>query len=77
MAPGLLRAGASVQVSALRSREAQALWLPPAAIQGYKDNYYVRLVDGSERPVEVGIFAPDRVEIAHGLDFGEEVIGAN
>jgi hypothetical protein len=37
----------------------------------------VRLVDGSERPVEVGIFAVERVEIAGGLNFGEEVVGAN
>ena len=70
-----LRAGTSVEVSARRSQTANTLWLPPDAIQGYKDNYYVRLVDGSERPISVGIFAADRVEIAGGLTQGEEVVG--
>ena len=72
---GQLRPGTTLQVSAQRAHRADALWLPPAAIQGYRDNYFVRLVDGSERPIEVGIFASDRVEIAGGLAFGEEVIG--
>ena len=72
---GRLRAGASVQVSAQRGQRADALWLPPDAVQGYKDNYYVRLQDGREQPVQVGIFADDRVEISGGLAFGEEVVG--
>jgi multidrug efflux pump subunit AcrA (membrane-fusion protein) len=72
-----LRPGTTVQVRVQRAAQAQALWLPPEAIQGYKDHYYVRLVDGSERPVQVGIFAANRVEIAAGLHFGEEVIGGN
>jgi multidrug efflux pump subunit AcrA (membrane-fusion protein) len=72
---GRLRAGASVQVSVQRGQRASALWLPPDAVQGYKDNYYVRLQDGSEQQVRVGIFADDRVEIAGGLAFGEEVVG--
>jgi multidrug efflux pump subunit AcrA (membrane-fusion protein) len=72
---GRLRAGASVQVSVQRGERANALWLPPDAVQGYKDNYYVRLQDGSEQQVQIGIFADDRVEIAGGLAFGEEVVG--
>ncbi|MFN8468105.1 MAG: HlyD family efflux transporter periplasmic adaptor subunit [Caldilineaceae bacterium] len=72
---GRLRAGASVQVSVQRGQRANALWLPPDAVQGYKDNYYVRLQDGSEQQVQIGIFADDRVEIAGGLAFGEEVVG--
>ncbi len=72
---GTLRPGASVAVSVQRAQRANALWLPPDAVQGYKDNYYVRLQDGSEQQIEVGIFAGDRVEIAGGLAFGEEVSG--
>ncbi|MFN8468700.1 MAG: HlyD family efflux transporter periplasmic adaptor subunit [Caldilineaceae bacterium] len=72
---GQLRPGTTLQVSAQRAHRADALWLPPAAIQGYRDNYFVRLVDGSERPIEVGIFAPDRVEIAGGLQDGDQVVG--
>lgn len=74
-AAGSLRAGTGVTVSAQRSRTADALWLPPAAIQGYRDNYFVRLNDGSERPVNVGIFAEDRVEITRGLVQGDIVMG--
>lgn len=70
-----LRSGASVEVSARRNQAASALWLPPDAIQGYKDNYYVRMSDGRERPISVGIFAADRVEIASGLVQGDEVVG--
>lgn len=70
-----LRSGAGVEISAHRSEAAEALWLPPDAIQGYKDNYYVRLADGGEQPVTVGIFAEDRVEIASGLKLGDEVVG--
>ena len=70
-----MRAGAGVQISARRNQADNALWLPPDAIQGYKDNYYVRLTDGSERPISVGIFAPDRVEIVGGLVEGDKVVG--
>ena len=72
---GPLRVGASVQVSVRRGQRASALWLPLGAVQGYKDNYYVRLPDGREQQVQVGIFAGDRVEITAGLAFGDEVIG--
>ncbi len=72
---GTLRPGTTVDVSVQRAQRANALWLPPDAVQGYKDNYYVRLQDGSEQQIQVGIFAGDRVEIAGGLAFGEEVIG--
>ncbi len=70
-----LRPGTTVEVSVQRAQRPNALWLPPDAIQGYKDNYYVRFQDGSEQQIQVGIFAGDRVEIAGGLAFGEEVIG--
>ena len=72
---GTLRPGTTVDVSVQRAQRANALWLPSDAVQGYKDNYYVRLQDGSEQQIQVGIFAGDRVEIAGGLAFGEEVIG--
>jgi multidrug efflux pump subunit AcrA (membrane-fusion protein) len=72
---GPLRPGATVVVSASRAMAKDVLWLPPAAVQGYKDNYFVRLRDGSERAITVGIFAADRVEVAGGLAFGEEVLG--
>jgi multidrug efflux pump subunit AcrA (membrane-fusion protein) len=72
---GKLRPGATVQIGARRTQVGDALWLPPDAVQGYKDNYYVRRQDGSERQIEVGIFGGDRVEIAGGLLFGEEVVG--
>jgi multidrug efflux pump subunit AcrA (membrane-fusion protein) len=70
-----LRPGITVQIYAQRKRSDSALWLPPDAIQGYKGNYFVRLQDGSQRPVRVGIFTADRVEIDNGLAFGEEVLG--
>jgi multidrug efflux pump subunit AcrA (membrane-fusion protein) len=72
---GALRPGTTVDVSVQRAQRANALWLPPDAVQGYKGNYYVRLQDGSEQQIQVGIFAGDRVEIAGGLAFGAEVIG--
>jgi multidrug efflux pump subunit AcrA (membrane-fusion protein) len=72
---GQLRPGATVQIGARRTQVGDALWLPPDAVQGYKDNYYVRRQDGSERQIQVGIFGGDRVEIAGGLLFGEEVVG--
>jgi multidrug efflux pump subunit AcrA (membrane-fusion protein) len=75
VALGRLRPGLSVRIHAQRERNDSALWLPPDAIQGYKGSYFVRLQDGSERPVRVGIFAADRVEIENGLAFGEEVLG--
>jgi len=78
-APGVpanqLRPGVSAKITVVRSREDHALWLPVAAMQGYKDNYFVRLVDGRELPVVVGIWGPDRVEIRSGLTEGQAVVG--
>ena len=72
---GALHPGATVDVSVQRAQRPDALWLPPAAVQGYQDNYFVRRQDGSEQQIQVGIFAGDRVEITGGLAFGEEVVG--
>ena len=74
-AAGPLRAGAGVTVSAQRGRANDALWLPPEAVQGYKGSYFVRLADGTEKAITVGIVAEDRVEIAAGLAPGEVVVG--
>ena len=48
----LLRPGANVTIVADLGRADDALWLPPEAVQGYKGNYFVRLRDGTEAPVE-------------------------
>ena len=55
----LLRPGIQVEIGADLARAADALWLPPDAILGFKDNYFVRLPDGSQVPVKVGIFGQD------------------
>jgi multidrug efflux pump subunit AcrA (membrane-fusion protein) len=70
-----LRPGATVQIHAPRAEAANALWLPPDAVQGYAGNYFVRLPDGVEQAVKVGIFGSERVEIVGGLAFGAEVVG--
>lgn len=67
--------GATVQVSAQRGRAANVLWVPPSALQGFRDAYFVRLSDGSEVPVTVGLQNSERVEIRSGLTEGQTVIG--
>jgi len=71
----LLRPGATVDVVAELSRADNVLWLPPAAVQGFRDNYFVRLADGSEAPVQVGILGTERVEIRSGVTEGQQVSG--
>jgi multidrug efflux pump subunit AcrA (membrane-fusion protein) len=71
----LLRPGGTVDVVAELSRADNVLWLPPEAVQGFRDNYFVRLLDGTEAPVQVGIFGTDRVEILSGVTEGEQVVG--
>jgi len=75
VAEAQLRPGMNVEITVRRGGNNDALWLPPAAVQGYKDNYYVRRRDGSEQPVVVGIWGPERVEIRSGLAEGQEVVG--
>ena len=70
-----LRPGMALEVLAELSRADNALWLPPAAVQGFRDNYFVRLSDGQEAPVTVGIFGADRVEIQSGVSEGQQVSG--
>ena len=71
----LLRPGATVDIVAELSRADNVLWLPPAALQGFRDNYFVRLADGSEAPVQVGIIGVDRAEIRSGVTEGQQVSG--
>jgi multidrug efflux pump subunit AcrA (membrane-fusion protein) len=71
----LLRPGATVDIVAELSRADNVLWLPPAAVQGFRDNYFVRLADGSEAPVQVGILGTERVEIRSGVTEGQQVSG--
>jgi multidrug efflux pump subunit AcrA (membrane-fusion protein) len=71
-----LRPGATVDIVAELSRADNVLWLPPAAVQGFRDNYFVRLADGSEAPVQVGILGAERVEIRSGVTEGQQVVGA-
>lgn len=70
-----LRSGGAVEILAELSRSQNVLWLPPAAVQGFRDNYYVRLADGTETSVQVGIFGADRVEIRDGVTEGQQVVG--
>jgi macrolide-specific efflux system membrane fusion protein len=72
---GVLRAGGAVEILAELGRADGVLWLPPAAVQGFRDNYFVRLADGSEAPVQVGIFGAERVEIRSGVTEGQQVGG--
>lgn len=71
----VLRSGANVTIVAELGRVDDALWLPPEAVQGYSGNYFVRLRDGTEAPVEVGIYGRERVEILDGVSEGQEVFG--
>ncbi len=71
----LLRPGIQVEIAADLARADDALWLPPDAILGFKDNYFVRLPDGSQVPVKVGIFGQDRVQILDGIAEGATVMG--
>ena len=71
----LLRPGATVDIVAELSRADNVLWLPPAALQGFRDNYFVRLADGSEAPVQVGIIGVERAEIRSGVTEGQQVSG--
>jgi len=69
-----VRPGTGVEIVAVLGRADNVLWLPPTALQGFKDNYYVRLRDGSHLPVIVGIYSSDRVEIKSGVTEGEVVV---
>lgn len=71
----VLRPGVAVTIVAELGRAENVLWLPPEAVQGYRGNYFVRLRDGTEAPVEVGIYGRDRVEIVEGVAEGQEVLG--
>lgn len=71
----LLQPGATVDVVAERGRASSVLWLPPAALQGFRDAYFVRLADGAETPVTIGLQNDQRVEILTGLTEGQTVLG--
>jgi multidrug efflux pump subunit AcrA (membrane-fusion protein) len=71
----LLQPGTTVQVVAERGRAANVLWVPPSALQGFRDAYFVRLADGTEAPVTIGLQNDQRVEILTGLTEGQTVLG--
>ena len=51
------------------------LWVPPSALQGFRDAYFVRLADGTEVPVTIGLQNSAQVEILSGLTEGQTVQG--
>ena len=74
----LLRAGTSVNILAELGRVEDALWLPPAAVQGFSGNYFVVAYNEgvqTEVDVDVGIYGDERIEITSGLLKGQEVLG--
>jgi multidrug efflux pump subunit AcrA (membrane-fusion protein) len=71
----LLQPGATVQVVAERERKQNVLWVPPSALQGFRDAYFVRLADGAEVPVTIGLQNNQQVEILSGLTEGQTVLG--
>lgn len=70
-----LQPGATVQVVVERERNRNALWVPPTALQGFRDAYFVRLADGAEVPVTIGLQNNQQVEILSGLTEGQTVLG--
>lgn len=71
--PTWMRPGLSVEVEAELARAENVLWLPPEALFGFHNNYFVRLPDGGQQPITLGIQGTDRVEIRSGVQEGNVV----
>ena len=75
--PAEVEKGDTATVVLIRARREGVIVLPRNLVQTYLGRRFVYvLVDGlrEERNVEVGIQTPTQVEVAAGLDFGEEVV---
>ena len=51
-----------------------ALLIPTQALGKDQEGYYVTLMDGQTRRVEMGVMTDDRVQILSGLSAGEYVV---
>lgn len=74
-----LRPGMSVEVIIEKGRAADALWLPPTALRGFTDNYYVEQYIESdntvrERSVSIGLRNGEQVQILTGVAEGDLVV---
>ncbi len=73
-----VKAGDLVRVDVTVAENADALWLPPAAIRTFAGRSFVVVKeDGIERRVDIalGIEGTERVEILEGLEEGQIVVG--
>ncbi|MCX7681680.1 MAG: HlyD family efflux transporter periplasmic adaptor subunit [Anaerolineae bacterium] len=74
-----LELGAVVQVALVLEEKENVLWLPPAALQTFRERTFVivQQADGVQRRVDVviGIEGAERVEIVSGLEEGQIVVG--
>lgn len=74
-----LRAGMTATVEVELDRVEDALWVPPAALHGVPNRYYVRVRDGDtvrDVDVVVGVRNEERVEITQGVEEGQVLVGS-
>lgn len=70
--------GTPVRVSIPGSSRNDVFWLPPEALRSHDGQYFVVIVDGSNRwrsDIEIGLATAERVEIASGVRAGQTVVG--
>lgn len=73
----LFRPGAAVTIIAELARAEDTLWIPPDALHGFSDNYYVVVwEEDTEReiPIQLGLQNNDQVAVTGNLQPGQQLV---